>query len=169
MSNPQDNTAGDPAADSLDNLTREADLLDTSGEREAQAGAVEVAQEATATAEVELLGALQLVRGMVFPLLAATIDERRMGALAGVWNDTVLAQSSAAGAQIMALHGWTLGGAFSKYGPYIALGAALAPPVLATRAIMAPTPDDKRQVRPDGKTNLTVVGEGGTDGAGQQQ
>jgi hypothetical protein len=164
MSDLKETQAGPAENESLDSLQREADLLDTSDVREAQAGAVVAVQEATASAEAELLGALQLVRGMVFPLLAASIDERRMSALASVWNDTVLAQSSAAGAQVMALHGWTLGGAFSRYGPYIALGAALAPPVLATRAIMAPTPEEKRQVKP-----AAQAGEGAADGAGQQQ
>jgi hypothetical protein len=154
MDEPQD---GASQSESLDALAREADLLDTSPEREAAAGAMVAVEQATASASAELLGALQLVRGMVFPMLSAVIDKGRMAALEGVWHDGVLGASAEAGARIMAIHGWTLGGAFDKYGPYVALGVALVPPALATRAIMAPTPKEPKPAAPAGEGGGNAV------------
>jgi hypothetical protein len=150
-----------PQADGLESLALEADLLDAAPVSEASAAAEAQATQAAANTTMELFGLLTMVRGMVFPMLRTVTLDEKMDALGKVWSDSVLGDAATAGADVMALHGWTIGGAFSRYGPYIALGAALAPPVLATRAILAPAPKQKAP----GAT----AGEGGPDGAGQLQ
>ena len=146
---------GGAKPEDLMHLAREADMLDAAPEREAQAGAQAQAQEVAQSNQMELLGALQTVRAMVLPMLAMAVHPAKVQQLGQVWNDGVLEASATAGAQVMARHGWTISGAFDAYGPYIALVAAVAPPALATRAILA-APNPK-------------AGEGAADGAGQQQ
>jgi hypothetical protein len=155
--------AGD-GAESLADLAREADLLDTSPAREGEAAQAVAVAEATASTEEELRGALELVRGMLFPLLATVTPEAKLIQLGQVWHDGVLLASAKAGAQVMALHGWTMGGVgdlFGRYGPYVSLALALVPPVIATKKIME-APDPKPDEKAPGQT-----GEG--DGARQQQ
>lgn len=148
-------------AESLDDLAREADLLDTAPEATAQAGAVAQAEQLQSSTADELRGVLEMVRAMVFPILGAAIDARRMEALGKVWNDGVLHASADAGARIMNLHGWTMGGAFDRYGPYVMLAVALGPPVIQTRQIMAPDPVPKN-VAPGGE--VTPAGQGAAGG-----
>jgi hypothetical protein len=49
-----------------------------------------------------------------------------------LWGDATLQGIAGPGAEIMRRNGWTMADAMSKYGPYIALGAAVAPPAIAT-------------------------------------
>ncbi|WP_455342452.1 hypothetical protein [Variovorax durovernensis] len=133
---------GGAAPESLDNIAREADLLDTSPEREAQAGQVAQAEQVTANNESELLVTLQAMRAMAFPMLAMVTDEQRMSALANVWNDGVLGASAAAGAQVLEKHGWSMGSLMGDYGCYVMLVAALAPPIVLTKKILE-TPKEK--------------------------
>lgn len=146
-----------PAGESLADLAREADLLDTSPDRAAVAGAEAAVAEQVVSTSSELLGLLTMLRAMVFPILGMAIDARRMAALQHVWNDGVLGQSAAAGAQVMALHGWTLNGAFDKYGPYVMLAAALGPPVLLTKKIMEP---DKKADEAPAASSTTPTADG---------
>lgn len=123
--------------ENLDDLAREADMLDAAPEAAAQAGAIAQAEQAQLTAGAELFGALQAVRAMVLPMLSVVVEAPRIAALEAVWNDRVLEASAGAGAVIMARHGWTLGGVMGEYAPYVLLVAALAPPVIQTRRILA--------------------------------
>lgn len=137
--------------ESLDDLAREADMLDAAPEAAAQEGErAEIAQQVQSES-AELLGVLQAVRAMAFPILSMAVDERRMAALAQVWNDGVLGQSAAAGAAVMAKHGWSLNGAFDQFGPYVMLVAALAPPVMMTKKIMEPDPKPAAAKPADGQ------------------
>jgi hypothetical protein len=49
-----------------------------------------------------------------------------------VWSDQQIDGIAAAGGAVCDRHGWDFGAALGNYGPYIALAAATAPPVLAT-------------------------------------
>ena len=139
--------AGGAAPESLDNIAREADMLDTSPEREAQAGQVAQVEEAIATNESELFEALDVARALVFPLLAMVTDEGRMQALAEVWNDGVLKRSASAGAKVMEKHGWTMSGVAGEYGCYLMLAAAVAPPIVLTKKILE-KPKEKPKAPP---------------------
>ncbi|WP_371086035.1 hypothetical protein [Variovorax sp. RCC_210] len=140
--------AGGAAPESLDNIAREADMLDTSPEREAQAGQVAQAEQVTANNESELLVTLQAIRAMAFPMLAMVTDEQRMNALAGVWNDGVLGASAAAGAAVLEKHGWTMGSLMGDYGCYVMLVAALAPPIVMTKKILEAPKEKARAPAP---------------------
>lgn len=115
------------------------------GQIEADLGAgaapVPAAPVETNTA-AELLGALQLARAMVTPLFTWWPD------FGQVWGDGQLQGIADAGGQVMDRHGWTMGGAMSEYGPYIALLGATAGPGLATyQAIKAHREDEARKAR----------------------
>jgi hypothetical protein len=77
------------------------------------------------TAE-ELLQALQMARLLVQGMFTWWPD------FAAVWGDSTLKGISGGGAAVMQRHGWTMGDLFSKWGPYIALAGATAPPCIAT-------------------------------------
>jgi hypothetical protein len=130
------------APEKLADIAREADLLDTSSDREAQAGQVAQTEQLTANNESELLVTLQAVRAMAFPMLAMVTDDQRMQALGQVWNDGVLGASAAAGAAVLEKHGWSMGSIMGDYGPYVMLVAALAPPIVMTKKILE-TPKEK--------------------------
>lgn len=101
----------------------------------------------------EIAATLTIVRTMLCPLLPPPKGDQ----IAAIWSDAVIEQAAAAGAAVMDLHGWSMGETMGKYGPYIALIAAVGPPALATRAVMlAPAPK-------------TVRTEGAADGDRQQQ
>jgi hypothetical protein len=123
-------------------LAAEAAALEATPTEAAQVAQQQQAQQqqaATANTANELQQTLVMVRAMVLPVL----PDHQRGKLADVWSDKVLEQASKAGAEVMTLHGWTLGDVMGKYAPYIALAAALAPPTLATVRIMkepAPAP-----------------------------
>ncbi|WP_454902733.1 hypothetical protein [Variovorax gossypii] len=142
---------GGAAPESLDNIAREADLLDTSPEREAQAGQVAQVEETIANNESELFEALDVVRALAFPLLAMVTDEGRMHALAEVWNDDVLKRSASAGAKVMEKHGWNMGSVAGEYGCYLMLAAAVAPPIVLTKKILE-TPKEKPKAPPAAPT-----------------
>lgn len=135
------------AGEDLNDLARDADLLDTSPERDAQAGQVAETQALTASNEGELLMTLEMIRAMVFPLLGQVTPEDRMRQLGQVWNDGVLKASAVAGAAVMEKHGWSMGSVMGNYGCYVMLAAALAPPIIQTKQILsAPKPAEKKPV-----------------------
>jgi hypothetical protein len=134
--------------ESLDDLAREADMLDAAPAAAASAGAIAAAEQLEATAGAELFGVLQMVRGMVIPMLGVVVEAPRLAALESIWNDGVLERSAGAGAAIMARHGWTMGGVMGEYAPYIMLVAALAPPVIQTRQVLAAPPPKKAEPGP---------------------
>lgn len=136
---PQDAAGGE----SLDALALEAKRLDAQPTEAAQAQAEEqraLSVQTTASNAAELLAALVMARTMALPIL----PQRKADALARVWSDEVLGNVAQAGAAVLELHGVALGSLLGKYAPYVALLAAVAPPVLATRAILAqPEPKDR--------------------------
>ena len=134
---------GGAVPESLADLAGEAAALDMAPAVAAQAAQAGHAEQVMQSDASELLGALLAVRAMAFPMLSMTLDAERMGMLEQCWNDGVLGQSAEAGARVMALHGWTMGGAFDRYGPYVMLVAALAPPVMLTKQILTPPPKSK--------------------------
>ncbi|MFM2450802.1 MAG: hypothetical protein RIS44_3252 [Pseudomonadota bacterium] len=50
----------------------------------------------------------------------------------GLWGDNTLQNIAGPGAEIMRRNGWSVAGLMGKYGPYIALLGAVAPPTMAT-------------------------------------
>ena len=145
MNDEHELTQAQDGGESLDALASEAQTLDAAPEQAAQAARNEQAAELVDNNAAELLATLQLARAMSLPILPT----RKAQALAGVWNDTVLKQASEAGAAVMALHDIQMGAIMGRYAPYIALIAALAGPVLATRAILAePEPKKAEVVEP---------------------
>lgn len=107
---------------------------------QAQAAQSAAVVESTAA---ELQSALELVRMMAGPLMQWWPE------FGTVWNDRTLAEISAGGAAVMERHGWTVGDAFSKFGPYIALAGATLPPALVTyQAIKVHQAEQRRQQQP---------------------
>lgn len=145
MSNEQTDTG--TGAESLDALAVEAQRLDAAPEQAAQAERIEQASEIADNNAAELLATLMLARAMALPILPT----RKAQSLAGVWTDSVLQQASEAGAAVMALHDIQMGAVMGRYAPYIALIAALAGPVLATRAILGEPEPKKADVVVDGQ------------------
>ncbi len=127
-------------SEDLDQLAGEAQLLDTSPTKAEEAQAQRQEQEAGQAVDSnagQLLAAATMIRAMWLPLLPKSKGE----ALAYVWRDEVLAGAAQAGAQVLVLHGIDMGEVVGRLGPYVALIAALGPPVLSTVQIMkAPEP-----------------------------
>lgn len=121
----------------LVDIAREADLLDTAPAAAAQASQAAEVEAITQSNEAELLVTLQTIRAMVFPLLGMVTPPEKMQQLASVWHDGVLQASASAGALVMEKHGWSMGSLMGDYGCYVMLAAALAPPVIMTRKILA--------------------------------
>ncbi|MES2249220.1 MAG: hypothetical protein V4645_18210 [Pseudomonadota bacterium] len=139
---------GGAAPERLADIAREADMLDTSPEREQHAGQVAESAQVVANNESELLVTLQAIRAMAFPMLAMVVDEGRMSALGQVWNDGVLGASAAAGAAVLEKHGWSMGSLMGDYGCYVMLVAALAPPVVMTKKILEAPKEKPRAPAP---------------------
>ena len=131
------------APENLADLAREADFLDAAPAAEAAAGAADDAAKVVQSNENELLSTLETLRAMVFPVLSMVVDGQRMAALAQVWSDQVLASSAQAGALVLAKHGIEITDVLGKFGPYVMLAAALAPPVFMTKKIL-----EKPKVKP---------------------
>jgi heme exporter protein D len=49
-----------------------------------------------------------------------------------VWSDQTLQAIAESGGAIMDMHGWNMAELFGRWGPYIALVAATAPPAMVT-------------------------------------
>lgn len=116
----------EPLGADFEALSHEAAALEGAGQ-----AAADKAAEARATTEAasiadDLLGALQMVRTMAAPLVTWWPDYQ------ATWSDATLRATAEAGAVIMQRHGWTMGQAWDKLGPYIALIAAVVPPSLVT-------------------------------------
>lgn len=110
-----------------------------------QKRADEQAQQAVASTEADLLGALEMARAMVEPMFDWWEDFGR------VWGDTTLQRIANGGALVMQRHGWTLGDVMGQFGPYIALGMATIPPSFVTyKAVQAhkKAQEGKRDERP---------------------
>ena len=140
--NPDENNAD--GGESLDALAQEAQHLDAAPEQAAAAAQDAQAAQLVGNNAAELLATLMLARAMALPIL----PKRKAAMLAQVWTDDVLRQASDAGAAVLQLHDIQMGQIMGRYAPYIALVAALAPPMLETRAILtAPEPQQAEVVR----------------------
>ncbi len=73
-----------------------------------------------------ILGALKMARAAARPRLNWWSE------FGEVWSDSTLQEIASAGAEVMALHGLTLGEFMGKWGPYFALAGAVAGPSLVT-------------------------------------
>lgn len=123
-------------AENLDSLALEGGKLDAApvvaAAAEVQAQQSDLAQ----SNETELFATLTLAREVVFPLLSMALHPARFAVLESVWQDSTLRKSAEAGAEVMALHGWTMSDAAGKWGPYVKLGAALLPPAVVTYKVL---------------------------------
>lgn len=112
-----------------------AELLAAANPEQAQHGAV-------VDDEAELRGLVELAAAMLGPVLPKTAEVTKHQA----------PQMAAAGAEIMRIHGWSMGGVLAKYAPYIALVVAVAPVAATARAEMAgrkqAANDDSSQLQP---------------------
>lgn len=116
-----------PAADeahALDSLIRTAEAREAA---EAPAAPAGLAVQAD-TLEQDLFDVLKMAQAMVQPGVYWLTPER----FAQLWGDHTLRGMAGPGAEIMRRQGWTVAGLMGKWGPYLALAAAVAPPTLAT-------------------------------------
>lgn len=115
-----------PAAEdhALDSLIRTAEAREAAEAPPAPGG---VAVQAD-TLEQDLFDVLKMAQAMVQPGVYWLTPER----FAQLWGDHTLRGIAAPGAEIMRRQGWTVAGLMGKWGPYLALAAAVAPPTLAT-------------------------------------
>jgi len=116
---------GQPLAD-FSALEAQAKALEGAGQEAQQEREQEQAAEAIASAADELLGALEMLRMMAAPLM------EWWPKFESTWSDKTLKAIAKGGAEVMQRHGWTLEGAWTHLGPYVALLAAVLPPSLAT-------------------------------------
>lgn len=136
--------------ESLEALAAEATRLESTpseAEQAQQQQSREVAVQVVTSNAAELQAALTMARAMALPILPA----RKAAALGQVWSDPVIESVAQAGAKVLELHGVALGSLLGTYGPYIALLAAVAPPVLATRAILSQPEPEQAEVVTDGQ------------------
>lgn len=126
-----DGTPGDQA-DGADFADLEAQAAAIEGPAAAAApgalaqGAPTVDPVAVAAEAAELAGALQLARLLVRPMFGWWPD------FGTVWSDAQIRQIAQAGAEVCIKHGWTMGDLMAKWGPYVGLALATAPPCVAT-------------------------------------
>lgn len=143
--------AGAEGGESLDALAIEAGALDaapTAASQAQEARAQEQQADVLESNAGELLAALDLARALLLPLL----PPHRAEPLRAIWSDERLQAASEAGAAVLERHGVSMGSVLSDYGPYIALVAALAPPILETRAVLLlPPPQPAQEAGQDGQ------------------
>lgn len=118
--------------DSIEAILSEVKASEQLPQQQQQEQQQQEQQQQAATTAQELLSIAKMVRGMALPLA----PEAKRARIAQAWTDEVLKNASEAWANVMAMHGWTVGEALGKYGPYMALAASLAPPVLVTVQII---------------------------------
>lgn len=99
--------------------------------------------------EAELRGLVELAAAMLGPVLPQT---------AAIANKQAPAMA-AAGAEIMRIHGWSMGGVLAKYAPYIALVVAVAPVASTARAeVAAQKAAQQKQAANDGEYQQKSAG-----------
>lgn len=129
----QDVTAKTAPADPLAGLhalEREAASAEQQGQAEQQQQADKQARQQTDTMAEDLADALSMAATMAEPALWWLSPEQ----FQALWGKPVQKAIAASGAEIMRRHGLSMGDLLSKWGPYIGLGGALGPSVLATVA-----------------------------------
>lgn len=113
--------ANDPAPSALDGLIQQAEANNAPDPEPVKAPPADGLED-------DLFAALKMAqavaRGGVWWLTPEEFDH--------LWGDATLKGIAGPGAEIMRRHGWDVAGLMSKYGPYIALAGAVAPPAIAT-------------------------------------
>ena len=112
----------------LSSLMAEVDQHQAEGVQAQEQAAQEVAAQAIGEARVQLRAALTMLKA-----IAAT-KFRWWPEFDQCWSDAQLDAIADAGAQVMQLHGLTMGDLMTRWGPYIALAGAVGMPSLATYA-----------------------------------
>lgn len=106
--------------------------------------------------EADLFSVLKMAQGAARPM----VWWLEPGHFDGLWGDGTLKNIATPAAEIMRRNGWSVAGMMGKYGPYIALLGAVAPPTIATvqaykmatRQQPEPTPAPPPQGGGDGLT-----------------
>lgn len=113
---------------SLEDLARQADQNEASGEAEsAKVEAQSVRQETHS-----LAGEIEDALDMAAPFAEAGMWWLKPEQFKALWGKETRKKIAAAAAAVMLKHGWSLGAVLEKYAPYIALGMAIAPSTVAT-------------------------------------
>lgn len=102
----------------------------------------------------ELLQALVMARMLCGPMFAWWPDFGR------VWSEQTLQGIANGGAAVMLRHGWTMGEFFEKWGPYIALAMATAPPCAVTYQAIKAHRHQLQQQQQHGQAPRTTSSEG---------
>jgi hypothetical protein len=105
--------------------------------------------------EAEVLSALQMARVAAGQAVPWWPEYRE------VWSDQTLQSIAAAGAEVMRRHGWNMGELLGKWGPYIALVGAIAPPAMVTYQVV-------KERREQAAAAARAKAEGGPDGGAGQ-
>lgn len=138
ISKPDTSTSDNDGVESLKALQAEAHKLETAPQVKAEQAEQQQVEQATENTATELLTVLTIVRTMAVNVMQPHHSEK----FQTIWTDAVLKNASDAGAQVMELHGLTMGGVMGKYAPYIALAAAVAPPTIATVQLLKIQPPE---------------------------
>lgn len=120
----ESNTPAAPEGDDFADLKRQANMIDGAASPGSAPG--EQAEDPTTREARELHGALTLARMMVAPMFGWWPE------FGTVWSDATLQGISNNGAAVLVRNGWSAGELFEKWGPYIGLAVATAPPCIAT-------------------------------------
>lgn len=112
----------------LDALMAEAGINEQAGQAEQRQAQEKIEQREADTLAADLADTLRVVAAILQPAIWWLSPAE----FAALWGEQVQASIAGSGAEIMRRHGLTMGDVMSQYGPYIALGGALAPSTLAT-------------------------------------
>lgn len=101
--------------------------------------------------EAELRGLVELAAAMLGPVLpkTAAVANRQAAAMA------------AAGAEVMRIHGWSMGSFWTKYAPYFALATAMLPVAVTAKAeftAQKAAAAQQKQAANDGDYQQTAAG-----------
>jgi hypothetical protein len=91
--------------------------------------------------EDDLFSMLKMAQGAARPGIWWLTPEQ----FEGLWGDHTLTAIAGPGAEIMRRNGWSVAGLMGKYGPYIALLGAVAPPTMATVAAYKAATRERQQ------------------------
>lgn len=117
-----------PSGISLEDLALQAEKNDTAGQAETERAEAKSAVQETNTLAAEIEDALN----MAAPFAEAGMWWLTAEKFKQLWGAETRKKIAAAAAAVMLKHGWNLSTVLEKYAPYIALGMAFAPPVMAT-------------------------------------
>lgn len=117
-----------PSGISLEDLALQAEKNDASGKAETEQVEAKSAVKETNNLAAEIEDALN----MAAPFAEAGMWWLNPGQFKALWGADTRKKIAAAAAAVMLKHGWNFAAVLEKYAPYIALGMAFAPPMIAT-------------------------------------